>query len=65
MLAVVQDEYNTKLKALRCDKEIIQQKTEEFQISMFRLQEQLEDKTADVSNLRGDLDAAYQKIGEL
>lgn len=41
MLAKVQLEYNTKLKALSCDKDIIKQKTEEFQLCMVALQNQL------------------------
>ena len=45
MLAKVQGDYNVKLQALRCDKEVIKQKTEEFRENLLGLQTQLEQKT--------------------
>ena len=65
MLSQVQDDYNGKLQALRGDKELIKEKTEQFQALLMGLQEQLTSKQEEVTELRGELDEAYQKMGEL
>ena len=65
MLETVKDEYNSKLSSLRCEKELIKQKTEDFMTNLLSLQEQLQEKTDELTSLRSELDLAYQKIGDL